>query len=115
MFTLNKKSGGEVRVIGDPWCFFQRMRSMCGGQVIEDITNYNRVHEMISKLQSTDEKERDNIEGFGIGYKNHADTQSLEDHPGMGGSRRVSFKPLSGILTQQKLIPLNHGKLSFDF
>ena len=78
MFTLNKRSGGEVRVIGNPWCFFQRMRVMCGGQVIEDITNYNRVHEMISKLQSTDEKESDNIEGFGVDYKEHIN--SVEGH-----------------------------------
>ena len=87
---------------------------MCGGQVIEDITNYNRVHEMISKLQSTDEKESDNIEGFGVDYKEHIN--SVEGHEnGVTGQTRVSFKPLSGILTQQKLIPLKQGNLQFEF
>ena len=38
LFTLNKKSGGAVRVIGNPWSFFQRARVMCGGQVVEYFT-----------------------------------------------------------------------------
>ena len=72
MFTLHKKSDGNPR------CFFQRTRVLCGGQVIEYITNYNRVHEMISKLESTGEKENDNIGGFGVDYKEHIN--SIEGH-----------------------------------
>ena len=43
MFTLNKKSGGEARVTGKPWSFLQRVRVMCGGQVVEDITAYKNL------------------------------------------------------------------------
>ncbi len=77
------------------------MRVLCGGQIVEDITNYGRVHEMASTLKSDHEYNADlvettmaNIEGTGV---------------------RVCFKPLSGLLTQNKLIPLRYGSLSFEF
>ncbi|MFM7982406.1 MAG: hypothetical protein ACKPKO_24105, partial [Candidatus Fonsibacter sp.] len=33
-----------LRPIGGPWSFFSRMRILAGGQVLEDIDMYNRVH-----------------------------------------------------------------------
>ena len=36
----------QLRTIGGAHSFFRRMRVLCGGQVVEDIDIYNRVHEM---------------------------------------------------------------------
>ena len=47
-----------------PWGFFSRMRILVGGQVIEDIDNYNRVHEMFQVFSATDSRENDYAEGF---------------------------------------------------
>ena len=62
---------------------------------------------MISRLQSSEENENDNIECFGVGYTDHVNDKQC--HPGITGQRRVSFKPLGGLLTQQKLTPMEQN------
>ena len=50
MFDLSNTSQvpqRKLRPLGGPHSFFRRMRILCGGQVIEDIDSYNRVHEML--------------------------------------------------------------------
>ena len=50
---------------GGPWGFFSQMRILVGGQVIEDIDNYNRVHEMFQVFSATDSRDNDYVAGFG--------------------------------------------------
>ncbi len=97
-----------LRPIGGPWSFFQRMRVLCGGQIVEDITGYNRVHEMINKLQSEESNQNDAAEGFGARYDSAIKPELQERY-------RVCFKPLSGLLTQNKLVPLRYGNLTLEF
>ena len=33
------------------WVFFRRMRIICGGQIVEDVDQYNRVHEMFHEMK----------------------------------------------------------------
>ena len=40
-----------------PWCFFRRLRIICGGQIVEDIDYYNRVHEMFHEMKPAEKKE----------------------------------------------------------
>ena len=47
-FTLNNLDGGEanahlLRPVSGPWCFFRRVRVLCGGAIIDDIDSYNRI------------------------------------------------------------------------
>eukprot|EP00973_Karenia_brevis_P018969 2600076-Karenia_brevis.AAC.1 len=59
MFDLRNNDSGvdkELRPIGGPWSFFKRCRILCGGAVVEDITEYNRVHEMFSTLTAPDSR-----------------------------------------------------------
>ena len=45
MFNLTNTdatAGRELRPLGGAWSFFRRVRILAGGQVIEDIDNYNR-------------------------------------------------------------------------
>ncbi len=55
----------ELRPLGGPWTFFRRIRCLCNGQVIEDIDNYNRCHELFSILTPNDYRDSLEIEGFG--------------------------------------------------
>ena len=43
-----------LRPLGGPHTFFKRMRILAGGQVIEDISDYNRVHEMFRIVKAKD-------------------------------------------------------------
>ena len=73
MFDLVNSEGTVkklLRPLGGPWCFFRRMRVLAGNQVIEDIDNYNRVHEMFSILTATDSRSNTSAEGFGEEWNN---------------------------------------------
>ncbi len=51
MFNVNNDSTTEAKklhVVGGPWCFFRRLRILAAGQLVEDIDNYHRIHEMMS-------------------------------------------------------------------
>ena len=60
-----------LRNISGPWSFFRRLRVIVGGQVVEDIDYYNRVHEMMSLLQAKDSRENESVEGFGQLLNHH--------------------------------------------
>ncbi len=47
--------------------FFRRLRVTMRGVVIEDIADYNRVHEMFSVLQTSGARLNDSAEGLGYG------------------------------------------------
>ena len=48
-------------VVGQPHTFFRRARLMCGGTVVEDIDQYNRVHEMLSVLSGKFNRDMDDV------------------------------------------------------
>ena len=50
--NMDSNANKLLRVLGQPHVFFKRMRVLCGGQVVEDIDNYNRVHEMFKLLKA---------------------------------------------------------------
>ena len=58
--TVNQK----LYPVSGPWCFFRRLRVLCGGQLLEDIDYYNKVHEMFHYFQSDTVRRNDNSEGF---------------------------------------------------
>ena len=103
-----------LRVISGPWSFFRRARCLVGGAIVDDIDYYNRVHEMLHILTSKPNRDNDSVEGFGsrweydVMYKSWTAAPAIA-HSGSikgGSSRYVSFKPLFGLLNQQKYIPL---------
>ena len=53
------------RPLGGPWSFFRRLRVLCGGQVIEDLENYNRCHQLFSSLFANNSRLNEAAEGFG--------------------------------------------------
>jgi hypothetical protein len=123
MFDLNNDDPTAtklLRPLGGPWSFFRRMRVLAANQVIEDIDNYNRVHEMFSTLTATDSRVNTAAEAFGQ-YWNTRDSATIALNTntltGIKGlqSQTVLFKPLSGLLGQSKMIPLRYCPLTFEF
>ena len=73
--------------------------------VIEDIQDYNRVHEMFNILQTKGARANDRTEGFG--YNQDIDELNTEALlPGITSYQTVCFKPLMGVFMQGKYLPL---------
>ena len=118
MFDLTNKDADVaklLRPLSGPWCFFRRMRVLAGGQVLEDIDNYNRVHEMMHTLTATDSRENDGAEAFGFvqGIQQKQDNVVAKGIAG-GDSITLLFKPLSGILNQGKYLPIRYMPLTIE-
>ena len=99
----------ELRPIGSPWAFFRRARLICGGQTVEDIDFYNRTHEMMHTSTSTASRKNDFCEAFGNeltileNYTTpNVNTANLYRGIPGGQSQTVLFKPLLGLLNQNK-------------
>ena len=122
--TLNRK----LRPIAPPYSFFRRMRIIAGSQVLEDFDNYNRVHQMFSKLMSQGARKDEANEGFGYRYDDEIKTLKKQVGsenliydvdavaiPGFKNEMTVCFKPLAGIFSQFKYLPLKYmGNLTIE-
>ena len=127
MFTLNNldTTVKKLRPLGGPWSFFRRMRILCAGQLVEDIMDYNRIHEMIHIMIAKESRENDAAEAFGLLWNNHdwerlnangdsiLNTNTFQGIQANNG-QTVLFKPLSGILNQNKLLPLRYAPLTIE-
>jgi hypothetical protein len=110
----------RLRPLGGPHTFFKRMRVLCNGQIVEDIDDYNRVHEMFSTLKPLESRINDSAESFGsiwdIGDYERKITVNSTNLPGIEPEdyKTVLFKPLSGLLMQSKYIPLRYCPLTIE-
>ena len=121
-FTLNNKDGTnfrKIRPLSSPYSFFRRMRIIAG---------YNRVHHMFSKLMSQGARRDEANEGFGYRYDdelltlvNNSGNTALtyevnaNNCQGFYSEMTVGFKPLCGLFSQFKYLPLNYmGNLTIE-
>ena len=101
--------------------------NIAGGQVIEDIDDFNRLSLMLTALKPQDEQLGIANEGFGSYDEDvnqcHADYTDVRrsfhlDDALIAGSiteaRQVLFKPMLGILKQDKHIPLRYCPLQIE-
>ena len=63
-FQLKNTQNKKLYLPGLPHSFFRRARLMCGGTVVEDIDQYNRVHEMLSILTGDKARDMDGVSGW---------------------------------------------------
>ena len=113
----------------------RRARVIAGGQIMEDIDDFNKLSLMFTALKSQDDQKEIAMEGFGLFDRNYdraaggllADPEAEDggerkicrvsdwDEAGnIGVSRTVLFKPMLGILAQEKLIPLRYCPLQIE-
>ena len=109
-YRLNNKNGTadhQLRTIGGPFSFFSRVRLLAGGTMVEDIMDYNRVHNMFSELSSSNTKRNEDIEGFGINGSDITN-YTLASYPGIvpAGNKTVCTKLLCGLFNQIKYLPM---------
>ena len=104
------------------------MRIIAGSQVLEDFDNYNRVHQMFSKMMSQGARKDEANEGFGYRYDDEIKTLKKQVGsenliydvdavavPGFKNQTTVAFKPLAGIFSQWKYLPLKYmGNLTIE-
>ena len=124
VYTLRNNAGQALRVIGGPWSFFRRVRCLVGGAIVDDVDFYNRVHEMLHILSSKNNRDNDDIEGFGYRwdsdynysqYDTAAHARAALTGIAANSYRTVSFKPLIGLFSQSKYIPLMWCPLTLEF
>ena len=114
----HSNSWKKIRIISGPWSFIRRARCLVGGAIVDDIDYYNRVHEMLHILTSKNNRDNDDVEGFGQRWDN--ENIYRIDAGLLGGiakdkSRTVSFKPLFGLFNQPKFLPLAYCPLMMEF
>ncbi len=119
MFNVSNDSTTEAKklhVLGGPWCFFRRMRILAAGQLVEDIDNYNRIHEMMNFLVASESRGNQAAEHFGLNWDSDCDTNATSYNPGITGgqSLTVLFKPLSGLLNQNKMLPVRYAPITIE-
>ena len=133
-FDLQNLSGTiPLRTLSGPWSMFRRLRVLCSGQLIEDIDLYSHCHQMFDVLQSEHVRNNEETEGFGVRYDSRA-SKALIKHPvevgsgsiidmpflsnyvsvAAGDTKTVCFTPLSGIISQGKMIPIRYCPLTFE-
>ena len=106
--------------------FFRRCRCLVGGAIVDGIDYYNRIHESMHILTSINNRDNDDIEGFGYRWDDWAmypawnSTNTGEAGSGIPGgssnsSRSISFKPLMGLFNQSKYIPLMWCPITLEF
>lgn len=100
-----------LRPVGGPHSFCKRMRVLCNGQIVENMADENRVHEIFNVLSSSESRVNESSEAFGNtwdvnnGYATNLNHANFSGISGGGSSHTVLFKPLSGLLNQPKFLP----------
>jgi hypothetical protein len=107
----------SVRPVSGAHCFFQRLRIMTGhGTLVEDISDYNQVHELFSNMKPREEVDNDDILSFGARVQDTAVTAGALRGVPAGQHMTVSFKPLCGLFSQEKYLPLKYlNGLTLEF
>ena len=65
LVNASTTAGQRLGHLGAPWAFFRRVRILAGGQVVEDIDFYNRVHQLFRMLTAKESIINDAGEAFG--------------------------------------------------
>ena len=124
-FTLQSLDIGafnnKVRPLSPPYCFFGGMRIIAGNQVVAVFDNYKRVHHMFSKMMMSQGARKDEAnEGSGQRYDDeikalvHKVGTELSHEAngftlqGFTNKMTVGFKPLCGLFSQLKYLPLKY-------
>ena len=104
----------------NPAVSFRRARLICGGQVVEDVDDFNRLSLMLTDLLPEDDQHDIGCESFGnFDFVKGAAAQAADQRKSyrqtdydlsgnVGLARRVMFKPMLGLFNQEKLTPLRY-------
>ena len=100
--------------------FFNRLRILAQGQVIEDINDYNRVHEMFQVFSASESRDNDYASGLGSNWQAHVTSRELlTTTKGLvfipaGQAATVMLKLNAGIFQIKKYLPLQFMPLTIE-
>jgi hypothetical protein len=125
-FTITNNHATEKLLprVPVPWIFFRRVRVLCGGQIVEDIDDYNRLHQMFHLMKPTEKRLNDFVEGFGVASANSLtfDHELLEKAAAIpsvasapNNAMTLAFTPFVGLLRQDKYLPIRYAPIQFEF
>ena len=104
-FTVNNKDAtNAMTLLSSGNEYFRRVRVMVKSAVVEDIDQYNRYAQMFQNFESEGVNRNKAIEGSR--QWDDWEASAPEEIPA-SGKRNMSVKLLSGLLNQEKWIPLN--------
>ncbi len=90
------------------------MRILAAGQLVEDIDIYNRMHEIMSILVASESGDNQAAEAFGKNWDSGTGTYSEELGIPGASALTVLFKPLSGLLNQNKMLPIRYAPITIE-
>jgi hypothetical protein len=113
MFQLNNRSATKPlrSCYWNPAVLFSRMRIIAGGVVIEDISDANKLSVILDYVSSEEDQRIRRVEGFG---REEGSTLDSGDSIKANKGRIMLFKPIFGLLKQEKLIPLRYCPLQIE-
>lgn len=94
--------------IGGGHVFFRRMRLFAGNALCEDIDDYHRLSQMLSVLQPKNKRLNDFVEG------GNDVVEGIMNPIDGGDYRTIIFTPLSGLLGQDKYLPLRYCNIVIE-
>jgi len=116
LITNNDANHDLFPATPDPSCLFERLQIRLGSTLVEDIQQFGKLTDLMTKLSMSPQKKMDHYQtGFGVrspgNDKSYFQTSShlaeLIGHTSIDKSRRVYMKfNLSGLFSQEKWIPL---------
>ena len=113
MILKNDHGGRPLYPVGGMHGFFNRLRILAQGQVIEDINDYNRVHEMFQVFSASESRANEYASGFGNYWQENATSKELltttKGLVSIAGSQSmtVMLKLNAGIFQTKKSYPCN--------
>ena len=84
MLVRNKINTDTTPHIKGPWGMFRRLSILRGGQIVEDIDLYGRLHEQFHMMKPTGKRTNDEIEGLDVTL-------------GANAEKMVCLTPMSGL------------------
>jgi hypothetical protein len=113
--NTNGDSTKTLKPIGYCHGFFRRLRISIRGQIIEDISDFNRVSHMFNLFENPQSRLNAAAEGFGY-LDDIREIDTLLELPGIEPNlyQTVMFKPLCGLFNQSKYIPLRYMPIELE-
>jgi hypothetical protein len=104
-----------LRPIGYCHGFYRRLRISVRGQILEDISDWNRLSHMFNIFENAETRLNDMCEGFGS-FDDIKELEEIGELPGIksGSYQTVMFKPLCGIFNQTKYLPLRYMPIEIE-
>lgn len=117
-FRLNRtniETSGVLQPIHyNPAIFFSRARLICGGVIVEDINDFDRLSVMLTELMSEEQQMIMATQGFGHRIGEGDDAVGVHRTEYIDMARVVMFKPLLGLFHQEKMIPLRFSPIQIE-